>query len=205
MVQEKIFKGLFYLGIVDVVLAWIVILISISANPWWISHYTTGAFSDLGSSQANMPWIYNNGLIFVGILILLYSISLINYSLNKIEVAGSAFFFIAGIFLILIGIFPAGTRPHVFVSTYFFVQSDLSIITWGIGIYLSKLKKYGEIFIILGIISPIVAILAPLSAAEAETLGILVIDAWTILMYNSLKRRLKWPIKLIDDWNRLLL
>lgn len=205
MMQEKIFKGLFYLGIVDVVLAWIVILISISANPWWVSHYTTGAFSDLGSSQANMPWIYNNGLIFVGILILLYSISLINYSLNKIEVAGSAFFFIAGIFLILIGIFPVGTRPHVFVSTYFFVQSDLSIITWGIGIYLSKLKKYGEIFIILGIISPIVAILAPLSAAEAETLGILVIDAWTILMYNSLKRRLKWPIKLIDDWNRLLL
>lgn len=203
--QEKIFRALFYLGIVDVVLAWIIIFISIAVNPWWISHYTTGAFSDLGSSSSNMPWIYNYGLIIVGTIIIFYSLALINYSLNKIEVTGSAFFLIAGIFLILIGVFPAGTRPHVFVSTYFFIQSDLSLITWGIGICLSKIKRYGSIFIILGIIAPIIAYVLPLSAAEAETIGILALDIWTILMYLALKNRLKWPLKIIDDWNKVFL
>jgi len=30
----------------------------------------------------------------------------------------------------LIGIFPSGTRPHTFVSTWFFIQGDLAIIIW---------------------------------------------------------------------------
>jgi Predicted membrane protein len=39
--------------------------------------------------------------------------------------------FVAGLFLALIGIYHAGTRPHVFVSTWFFVQMDTALIAWG--------------------------------------------------------------------------
>jgi hypothetical membrane protein len=49
-------------------------------------------------------------------------------SKRKLVVFSSALLFTAGIFLALIGVFPSGTRPHVFVSTRLFIQVWLSSI-----------------------------------------------------------------------------
>ncbi|MCG2870075.1 MAG: DUF998 domain-containing protein, partial [Vulcanisaeta sp.] len=120
-----------YSGIIAVILAWVVIAVSISVNPWFV--FTKNAFSDLGGPYATDPWIYNYGLIITSVFVDLYSINLLLTSRNKVESFASAFVFVAGLFLALIGIYHAGTRPHVFVSTWFFVQMDMALIALGIG------------------------------------------------------------------------
>lgn len=177
-IYRRIFK---YSGLVAVITAWIVIWICISLNPWFV--FTRDAFSDLGGSEAYMPLIYNYGLIITGILILLYSIYLILDSKNKIETVGSAFMFIAGLFLILIGIFPSGTRPHTFVSLWFFIQANLSILTWGFGLVARNQKKIGESIILIALIGGLIGFSVDWpSAAMAEAFGIIIIDLWVILM-----------------------
>ncbi len=175
-------------GIIAAVLAWVVIIISISVNPWF--KITKNAFSDLGGPHAVDPWIYNYGLIITSVFVDLYSINLLINSRNKVESFASAFVLIAGLFLALIGIYHAGTRPHVFVSTWFFVQMDMALITWGIGSLMAGDRRTGLFSLILGVLSPIPAILIPWpSAAMEETYGILIIDVWVIVMtYKSLIR-----------------
>ncbi|WP_054857137.1 DUF998 domain-containing protein [Vulcanisaeta sp. JCM 16159] len=170
-----------YTGIIAAVLAWLFIAISISVNPWFI--FTKNAFSDLGGPYATDPWIYNYGLIITSIFIDLYSINLLLVSRNKVEDFASAFVFIAGLFLALIGIYHEGTRPHVFVSTWFFTQMDIALITWGIGSLMAKDRRLGLFSLLLGIIAPLIALIVPWpSAATEEAYGIVVIDLWVALM-----------------------
>jgi|Deesub1362B_J571_1020462.scaffolds.fasta_scaffold00004_92 hypothetical membrane protein len=170
-----------YIGVIAAIGAWIVIFICISINPWFV--FTRDAFSDLGAPSANNPWLYNYGMIIIGLLIMVYSLRQIIDSQNKIETVGATFLFTAGIFLILIGMYPAGTRPHNFVSTWFFVQADMAILAWGIGLLARKWKDLGVLFTLMGTLGPIIAALIDWpSAATIETYGIIIIDIWVILM-----------------------
>ena len=170
-----------YSGIMAAVLAWVVIAISISVNPWFV--FTKNAFSDLGGPHAVDPWIYNYGLIITSVFVDLYSINLLLNSRNRIESFALAFVLVAGLFLALIGIYHAGTRPHVFVSTWFFVQMDMALIAWGIGSLMGSNRGLGLFSLLLGVLAPIPALLIPWpSAATEEAYGILVIDAWVLVM-----------------------
>ena len=131
-------KMLRFMGLVSSVLFWVVASLSMLYNPWF--SLTTNAFSDLGGRSANQPWIYNIGLMVTGGVALLYALSLIDDAKNKAQVVGGGFMFMAGVFLALIGIYPSGTGPHTFVSTWFFAQADLAIVTWGIGLVLENVK-----------------------------------------------------------------
>ncbi|MFP3210739.1 MAG: DUF998 domain-containing protein [Thermocladium sp.] len=167
-------------GIIAAIVAWAVILISIWINPWFI--FTRNAFSDLGGPSARYPWIYNYGLILTAALVLIFSIHLIQYSRNKLETVGASFISIAALFLAMIGVFHEGTYPHVFVSTWFFAQFDLAIITWGLGSAMSG-NKEGWIELLMGLASPIPAILIKWpSAATLEAYGIAIIDVFTIIV-----------------------
>ncbi len=167
-----------YTGVIAAVLAWLFIVISISVNPWFV--FTRNAFSDLGGPYATDPWIYNYGLITTSVFVDLYSINLLLISRNKIEDFASAFVFIAGLFLALIGIYHAGTRPHVFVSTWFFTQMDMALITWGgVGSLIARDRRLGLFSLLLGVIAPAIALIIPWpSAATEEAYGIVVIDLW---------------------------
>ena len=174
-------KILRYFGFAAAISGWVVIFVSISFNPWFV--FVRDAFSDLGGPDANMPWIYNYGLVFTGILIILYSFAQLGDSLNKIEAYASGYTTLMGIFLILIGIFPSGTRPHIFVSTWFFIQGDLAILTWGIGLLVRGWRRLGSTLVILSILSPIIGFgIEWPSAATVEAFGIIVLDIWIILM-----------------------
>ena len=101
------------------------------------------------------------------------------------ETVGGTFMLIASVFLALIGIYPSGTNPHTFVSIGFFIQSDLVIIAWGIGLLFRGLKRFGTLFSAIGILGPLVALIFEWpSIAILETFGILVIDLWVILMFK---------------------
>lgn len=162
-------------------LAWTVILLSISYNPWFV--FTKHAFSDLGGPAAEKAWIYNYGLIATGALVLLYSLALMMNAANKVENAGGAFISIAGIFLALIGAYPSGTRPHTFVSIWFFAQTDLAVIAWGIGLLLRGWKVLGAVITAMSITGPALAVAINWpSAATLEAYGIAIVDAWVALM-----------------------
>jgi hypothetical membrane protein len=121
-----------YLGVDSGVIGWLVILAAISLNPWFV--FTEHAFSDLGGKLSQVAWVFNNGMMFNGLLIAGYGFYLVSESSNKITTVGSAFTIISGAFLMLIGAYPTGTYPHYFVSVYFFAQTDIAIGTWGLGL-----------------------------------------------------------------------
>jgi hypothetical membrane protein len=175
---KKIISYTCFLGIASFI---ITIALSTYYNPWF--SIFKNAFSDLGAPSANLPWIYNYGLIVTSIFITLYSIFIILSASNKLEVISGAFFFVAGIFLSLIGIYPAGTRPHVFVSTYFFIQSDIAILSWSLGI-LNKNRKIGLAFLIIAIVSPLIGFIIEWpSVALQESFGIIIITIWAITVF----------------------
>jgi hypothetical membrane protein len=83
----------------------------------------------------------------------------------------------------LIGVFPSGTQYHYFISVWFFAQADLAIIVFGLGIVGSMNKQFGIIFLIIGLIGPIIAYIVNWpSTAIVEVYGILIMNIWVILM-----------------------
>ncbi len=168
-------------GLTTIIISYTVKLLSIHYNRWFV--FMKDAFSDLGGKNANMPWIYNYGLIIVGITAFIYSICLVIESVNKVESLGSAFMMIASIFVSLIGIYPLGTKPHVFIALWFFIQAYLTIATWGLGLVIRGWRRLGEFFILISIIGPLMAIFIkwPSIAFLEEFLDI-IIDIWIILM-----------------------
>jgi hypothetical membrane protein len=171
-----------YMGPASVVGGWLVILAAISRNPWFV--YTENAFSDLGNPMANDPWLFNYGMILNGVLIVLYSIYLIEVSFNKTGTVGGAFMMITGVFLMLIGVFHEGTMHHYFVSVWFFTQSDLTILTWGLALYRDRRwSSNGRLFLALSLFGPVVAYVVPWpSTATVETFGILIMNIWVLSM-----------------------
>ncbi len=166
-----------YTGLVAAVTAWIFISLSIAVNPWFDPW--RDALSDLGVEEANMPWIYNYGLITTGLIIMLYSGYLVYTSKGKLEAVGGGYVFIGGIFLALIGIFPGGTRPHIFVSTYFFVQMGLAILAMGLGTW-GRERLYSGICIAIFILMLLGTFIDWPSAALIEIYETILLDLWVL-------------------------
>ena len=134
-------KYLKYSGIAGGIVYWLFVALSISRNPWF--SFFDNALSDLGAGEASSPWIYNYGLIITAVFILAFSVYLIISAENKLGTVGGAYVSVSAIFLALIGVFPGGTRPHVFVSTYFFVQFFLGMLIYGAGSK-DRVIRYGS-------------------------------------------------------------
>lgn len=125
------------------------VIIAAQHNPWWSLY--RNAFSDLGGSGANNPWIFNYTLIASGLLFTLYSLAALASSKSRLEAFSTGLLFTAGIFLILIGVYPSGTRPHTFVSTWFYVQSYLGMSFMGLSLLLQKKVLEGSVILFLGV------------------------------------------------------
>jgi len=173
-------------GVAAVVIAWLVIGASWYLNRDWFV-LTRDAFSDLGGGRSCCPGLYNYGLVLSGLFILAYSSCLYYLARIKLEVLGAGYVGLAGVFLGLIGVFHEGTRPHVFVSTWFFVQMDLGLILQSIGFYVRTRGWEGFWSAVLSLLAFPVAILVGLtvgwpSAAVLEAYGVIVIDAVVLLL-----------------------
>ncbi|ACS33752.1 DUF998 domain-containing protein [Thermococcus gammatolerans] len=110
---------------------WLFVAWSVSRNPWF--SFWRNALSDLGGANANSPWIYNAGLVVTSFFVMAFAVYLVLTALNKLQTVGGSYVSISAIFLALIGVFHEGTRPHGFVSTYFFVQFFLGVLIYGLG------------------------------------------------------------------------
>jgi len=101
-------------------------------------------------------------------------------SRSKLETVAGSYFSIAAVFLALIAIYPAGTRPHVFVSTWFFVQAFLGALVYGVAMLWVARKFSYSIFTIfaLGLAGSLAR--WP-SAASLEAYEIVLLTAFAIL------------------------
>ncbi len=134
MLVEVVARLLKYSGLLAIVVFVSSIIISATFNPWF--SVFDNAFSELGSSTANMPYIFNYGLIVFGLLMLLFSIYTIIISSNRVETVSGSFMVIASFYFMLIGVFPYDLNPpliHTFVAISSFLIAYLSVIVWGVG------------------------------------------------------------------------
>ncbi len=173
---------IFLLWVFSGVASLIVALTTIAAcwilNPWF--NFWRDAFSDFGTARACCPWLYNWGLISSAVFLLAFSLFVCKVSSNRIEAFSSGLFFTSSIFLALIGIFPGGTRPHTFVSTWFFVQVFMAFAALGIGLFLEGDRARGILVSCLSGSAPFLGLLIDVvhgwpSAAVAEATGIVII------------------------------
>lgn len=186
-------RPLCLLGVAAAVTAWLVIASSWLLNRDWFT-FTRDAFSDLGGPGARYPWVYNVGLIIVGVMVVLLTPCPYRLAGHKLEVFGSGLLFTAGLFLALLGVYPAGTRPHVFISTWFFIQMDMALIALSLGAF----KATGDRLALLAALASIAGFPVYLaveaaagwpSAAASEAYGIAVIDvAVALFTVNYLGR-----------------
>ncbi len=167
---------LIYTGILALIWALVIIGVCWYLNPWFT--FWEDAFSDFGV-RGSCPWLYNWGLITSAFWFSLYSLALYRSSTSKGEAFASGLLLTASIFLALIGVFPGGTRPHDFVSTWFFLQSFMGFAALGIAIY-RKGSRLGLLTALPSALAPFIAVGVELtlkwpSAAVAESAGILII------------------------------
>ncbi len=183
-------------GGITMLLIWIVIAVSSAFNPWFgITH---NALSDLGGGNLInnghpaplYPWIYNVGLMIEGVLIAILSSFFILRTRNTIEIVGSSFFIISGLFLALIGIYHEGTYPHDFVSIWFFILATISYTAIGFSIILINIKTGISLLVILVIAWILFAIIPWGSVAENEIFGIVVIEIVVIIHIHNI---IKYP------------
>ena len=176
------------LSLAAILLAWVIIGASWSLNSGWFV-FTRDAFSDLGGARSCCPGLYNYGLMGVGSIIVVLGYCIALAAPSKLEVAGGAYVALAGVFLGLIGYYHEGTRPHVFVSTWFFLQMDvgLALVAAGLtrrragGLAFPALLASMEAFPVAALVGVLVG--WP-SAAVLETYGVLVIDV-VVLMISA--------------------
>jgi hypothetical membrane protein len=165
---------------------WAFTLASMLRNPWF--SLSSMALSDLGGPMAADAWIYNSGLVLSGVLVILYSIALLLLARGKLQVIGGSYLSIAGLFLAMIGIFPAGTRPHVFVSTYFFVQAFLGVLVLGLA-ELKENRRVALSLIAIFLLSLLGSVARWTSVALQEVYEISLLTAFVVVYNAQLLRR----------------
>jgi len=169
-------RGLRWSGFVGGLVYWLFVGWSISQNTWF--SFWKNALSDLGGSEANSPWIYNLGLIITSIFMFVFSVYLIFNARNKCQVIGGAYLSVSAIFLAFIGIFHEGTKPHVFVSTYFFIQFFIGALIHGLGSR-DRIRVASMILFALAVVG---SFLHWPSTATLETYEIILVMAFTLIL-----------------------
>ena len=177
----SLLRALRYFGVIALSVGWITIILAINVNPWF--SLARNALSDLGAIGRENAWIFNSGLILAGIIAALYSIYLIASSRGKLEILASTIFLMSSIHLILIGAFPEGTYPHLFVSYWFFLSAGLAVLLFGAAMLVKRDLALGTSLVIISVIGFAGAALIPWpSLGAVEVFAIILLSIWAMLM-----------------------
>jgi hypothetical membrane protein len=169
--------------------AWGVIALAVAANPGF--SWAHGALSDLGAPGARRPWIYDDGMILTGILLMAYATHLVAAAELRLGAAAGTLFGVAGQFLGLVGLYPMGTSAHNFVSLYFFLDSALAVTLWGVAEAWRGRHLLGLAYGVLGAGGVAVGLFVPFSSvAWRETFGVLAIDTFGLVSFWDTGRRM---------------
>lgn len=203
----------YWVGIFAAIYFWVAVSIDIYLNrTWWV--FTASSFSALGdpgpncsSAAAGLYWIYNDVVIFpTALLLMVFCAAMIAAARNKVQSTAYSFFFVAAIFLFLVGVYhgetpgPVACDPaygvvstpyppsyHDFVSDWFFLQTALAFLILSLGLFVERRFTLSLGF--LGLTLAAFAVVAigdkvlSFSVAQNEATAIIAIDLAAILMY----------------------
>ncbi|RLI02562.1 hypothetical protein DRO30_02460 [Candidatus Bathyarchaeota archaeon] len=169
-------------GIIAIIIGWVTIFLAAFLHPWFLLE--KNALSDLGALNVPDNHIFNFGLMLSSIPIFLYGLYLAK-NLNKLGCTGGVFLVIASVSLFLIGLYPEGTYPHLFVSVEFFVSVLVASLIISLSLLTLGFKKHGLSGLILIWTCIILALTVPwpsIGTLEVEVL--LFITIWLIVMLH---------------------
>ena len=145
------------LGIVSPLIALASIAVAITLSLSWFT-WEGNALSDLGNYNNGLPAaiIFNSGLVVTGLLLLVFSYTFVRAITDLPTKIGMVPFFIALIFLILIGVLSENAGSiHFTVSVGFFLSFPFAM--WFVGFGLLRFRKLWW-FSIISIILPFFSI-----------------------------------------------
>lgn len=182
MLQNKHYRAM---GILSAVIAYPFIVVSIVLTPWF--NFYDNALSDLGNIARNAPvaYVFNFGIVFSGLLIALFAIMISlkhhswKYLLWSIPLAS------AGLFLMLIGIFPEDAgMVHGLVAIMFFLLLIYTMLMYSFCSRALGSITTGIIALVFSIISVVVWMVKWewKGVAIQETVASLMASAWLILV-----------------------
>lgn len=175
-----------YLGFISIGIFWLFTGVSIHFNPWFsISQYT---FSKLGrTSSANYPWIFSMGTIIGGIFMIWYGVELVKNHVKKLQILGGGYVVLSGVFMILIGVFPDGTKPHDFIAVATFLSFYVGLMLFGLGND-KKIFKVSTVFIFILALAGLLCPCWPsLCYLEIYGLTLAVLDMISLLIFAQYK------------------
>jgi hypothetical membrane protein len=160
MLSSKFVKFSGGCGILVLIVFLTSLFFSIQQAPWF--SWTDNAISELGKQDA-VPFIFNNGLIIAGILLLFFSIGLSKELKDRF--VSPLFFCLSSIFLITLGFIPLPSIEHVYLSGMFFGAFGYAFFAFGISYYkdsipfIRKMSIFAFFNLIIVLISPIFLLL----------------------------------------------
>ncbi len=104
---------------------------AISFNPWF--SFTKNALSDLGSSKARYPFIFNSMLILIAAMGVMFSASFYVRAKNDCEKLSACIICGAMISLAFVGIFPEETVFHFPAAFSFYILSGVGALVYAPG------------------------------------------------------------------------
>lgn len=187
--KTKYIKYLGLSGLLSPLAGALSISTSIFLHDWF--SWTEYALSDLGAVDTANSMVFNSGMILSGTLGLLFSIALFKISRGKPDKAGSAFFSAGVISLILVGVFPSGKDPHLFVSLAFFGLSAIGMTLVGLDETLKRESIGYFTLIVVGIGLPIAYLTSKTYSGVAipEMVGVVCFSAFTVTHGIKIIRR----------------
>lgn len=173
-----------FCGILGPILALLFIFLSISLHSWF--SWPDNALSDLGALETSYNWVFNLGLALSGTAGFVFSLGLLRSLDRKVGVGGTIVFGVGMLFLILIGVFPSGTSPHVSVSIAFYSLCAIGMLIIGIDQLRVKSDRVwgvftlSVLFLAIGTLILIRTIPYTLGAAIPESIGAIAISEFSI-------------------------
>ncbi len=119
-----------YCGILVPFLTYGLITVSVLTHPGF--SLSGDALSDLGEIGVANNDIFNIALIVSGILCILFILAMLRKAESNIGKVGLVSVGIGALFLILTGVFPKGTVPHIYLAYLFYSISAVGIALYGI-------------------------------------------------------------------------
>ena len=136
MINNIIKKISGFCGLLLPIVTTIILIVTLLKNQWF--SWTKNAISDLGKANAS-PLLFNNGLIILGILLLIFSIELI---ISFKEKFGPTIIFMCSFLLMLIGVFPIPHMLHEPISAIFFISFPVAFLIIGYTFYKDSFPSF---------------------------------------------------------------
>ncbi|NJE08168.1 DUF998 domain-containing protein [Thermococcus sp. M39] len=192
MKSNKIFRIGAVSGIALSVLFVIVLTIAISLNPWF--SFYKNALSDLGSLKVPTKYIFNCGLILMGLSGIVFSLAAVKY----FDSAVMHILTIAMIFLIAVGVFPEEYgKIHSIPAILFYLLSLAGIFYAGI-LFKERKEKMLSLFSMVGSVVTFILVISTLGKvglAVPEMIGAVFILSWIVAISYKMLKEVKEEIK----------